>query len=120
MVVRGLEKCQNGDIVPLQSEKSQSLLAGDPTDQVIDSFDVLGAANKRPCRGRELGKAFDHFGVPDEITLPWYFELLNINLENNDLAEAKRRIRLLAEAFRKDGIRITENLDFGGQRSKDQ
>jgi hypothetical protein len=26
--------------------------------------------------------------------------------------EAKRRIRLLTEAFRKDGTRITQNLDF--------
>jgi len=33
---------------------------------------------------------------------------------------AKRRIRLLAEAFRKDGTRITENLDFGGQPAKAQ
>jgi hypothetical protein len=28
------------------------------------------------------------------------------------LNEAKRRIRMLADAFRKDGTRITENLDF--------
>ena len=33
-------------------------------------------------------------------------------LGNHDLAEAKRRIRLLDEAFRRDGTRITENLDF--------
>ena len=29
-----------------------------------------------------------------------------------DLAEAKRRINLLAETFRADGTRITANLDF--------
>lgn len=50
--------------------------------------------------------------VMDDVKLPWYIDLLNINLENPDLEEAKRRIRLLAEAFRKDGTRITENLDF--------
>jgi malate synthase len=50
--------------------------------------------------------------VAESIKLPWYIDLLNINLENHDLTEAKRRIRLLAEAFRKDGTRITENLDF--------
>jgi len=33
-------------------------------------------------------------------------------LNNTDLNESKRRIRLLADAFRKDGTRITENLDF--------
>ena len=50
--------------------------------------------------------------VMDDVKLPWYIDLLNINLDNHDLTEAKRRIRLLAEAFRKNGTRITENLDF--------
>jgi malate synthase len=50
--------------------------------------------------------------VTEQIKLPWYIDLLNITLETRDLTEAKRRIRLLAEAFRKDGTRITENLDF--------
>src|SRR5262245_61260333 len=50
--------------------------------------------------------------VMTDVKLPWYIDLLNINLENLDLTEAKRRIRLLAEAFGKDGRRITENLDF--------
>jgi malate synthase len=57
---------------------------------------------------REIVSAY----VMDETKLPWYIDLLNINLDNHDLAEAKRRIALLADAFRKDGTRITENLDF--------
>jgi malate synthase len=52
--------------------------------------------------------------VMTNVKLPWYIDLLNINLENHDLTEAKRRTRLLAEAFRKDGTRLTGNLDFGG------
>jgi malate synthase len=48
----------------------------------------------------------------DEIKLPWYVDLLNITLGNHDLGEAKRRIQLLADAFRKDGTRLTANLDF--------
>ena len=51
--------------------------------------------------------------VMDDVKLPWYIDLLNINLNNFDFAEARRRIRLLADAFRKDGTRITGNLDFG-------
>jgi malate synthase len=51
--------------------------------------------------------------VMNDMKLPWYIDLLNITLETRDLTEAKRRIRLLAEAFCKDGMRITENLDFG-------
>jgi len=48
----------------------------------------------------------------DEIKLPWYVDLLNITLGNHDLSEAKRRIKLLADAFAVDGTRITANLDF--------
>ena len=50
--------------------------------------------------------------VMDDVKLPWYIDLLNINLNNTDLNESRRRIRMLADAFRKDGTRITENLDF--------
>ena len=60
---------------------------------------------------REIVEAY----VTDDVKLPWYIDLLNITLETRDLTEAKRRIRLLAEAFRKEGTRITENLDFGSQ-----
>jgi malate synthase len=52
--------------------------------------------------------------VTEDLKLPWYIDLLNINLDNYDVMEAKRRIRLLTEAFRTDGTRITENLDFAG------
>ena len=50
--------------------------------------------------------------VSDDIKLPWYIDLLNINLGVRDLAEATRRIQLLRDAFRKSGTRVTENLDF--------
>ncbi|HXT71639.1 MAG TPA: hypothetical protein VN700_17915 [Vicinamibacterales bacterium] len=57
---------------------------------------------------REIVQAY----LDADAKLPWYIDLLNINLNNNDLAEAKRRIQRLAEAFNADGTRITENLDF--------
>ena len=50
--------------------------------------------------------------VADEVKLPWYIDLLNLNLGVTDLAEAKRRIRLMRDTFRNSGARITENLDF--------
>jgi malate synthase len=50
--------------------------------------------------------------VLEGTKLPWYIDLLNINLDNYDLNEARRRIRLLADAFRLNGTRVTENLDF--------
>ena len=50
--------------------------------------------------------------VMDDVKLPWYIDLLNITLGNHDLGEARKRIALLSDAFRKDGTRITENLDW--------
>jgi malate synthase len=47
-----------------------------------------------------------------ESKLPWYIDLLNITLGNHDLAEARRRIRGLRDAFERDGTRLTGNLDF--------
>ena len=50
--------------------------------------------------------------VTNRTKLPWYIDLLNLNLHNHDLANARSRIRSYIEAFERDGTRITENLDF--------
>lgn len=57
---------------------------------------------------REIVKTY----VLDEVKIPWYIDLLNINLNNHDLNTAKERIKKYMNAFKKDGTRITENLDF--------
>ncbi len=57
---------------------------------------------------REIVAAY----VTEPIKLPWYIDLLNATLDNHDIAVARDRIQRLAEAFRRDGTRITENLDF--------
>jgi malate synthase len=57
---------------------------------------------------REIVEAY----VLSDAKLPWYIDLLNATLGTHDLAEAQRRIGRLRTAFRKDGTRITENLDF--------
>jgi malate synthase len=49
--------------------------------------------------------------VLDETKVPWYIDLLNINLNNHDFEEANRRIKKYMRCFKKDGTRITENLD---------
>ncbi len=56
--------------------------------------------------------------VLEETKLPWYIDLLNLNLNNHDLALAKERLRRYLEAFRINGTRITENLDFTPEGSK--
>jgi malate synthase len=94
----------------LLDEEHTKLLAASPRDvhegsrrttlpiarQIVETY--LGAARKAP----------------------WYIDLLNLNLDNHDLGEARRRIQRYLGAFDKDGTRITENLDFeasaaGGQ-----
>jgi len=45
--------------------------------------------------------------------VPWYIDLLNINLDNQDLEIAVQRIEMYMSAFAGDGTRVTENLDFG-------
>jgi malate synthase len=50
--------------------------------------------------------------VRSEVKSPWYIDLLNLNIDNFDLATAKKRIRMYLDAFAADGTRITKNLDF--------
>ena len=57
---------------------------------------------------REIVEAY----VTEGVKAPWYIDLLNLNLDNDDLDEARRRIRLYIETWERDGVRITRNLDF--------
>lgn len=57
---------------------------------------------------REIVEAY----VIDDVKSPWYIDLLNINLNNYDLAEGKRRVKMYMDEFRKSGSRVTKNLDF--------
>ena len=50
--------------------------------------------------------------VTNGIKPPWYIDLLNLNLNNHDLATARARIQAYIKTFEWDGTRITENLDF--------
>jgi malate synthase len=85
---------------------------------LVEEYAKLRAASNRDVHdnskdttlpiAREIVETY----VSDAVKLPWYIDLLNINLGVRDLAEGKRRIRLLRDAFRDQGRRITENLDF--------
>src|SRR6187200_307264 len=85
---------------------------------LVEEYDKLRRANNRDVHdnsknttlpiAREIVETY----VTDAVKLPWYIDLLNINLGVHDVAEAKRRIDMLRTAFRTDGTRITENLDF--------
>ncbi len=57
------------------------------------------------------GEAVESY-VKSHVKPPWYIDLLNLNLNNEDLAIARKRIRLYLDAFAADGTRVTKNLDF--------
>ncbi|HZB13958.1 MAG TPA: malate synthase, partial [Chryseolinea sp.] len=59
-----------------------------------------------------ISRAIANTYVLEDVKAPWFIDLLNINLDNRDLAEANNRIQTYMELFKKDGARITENVDF--------
>jgi malate synthase len=50
--------------------------------------------------------------VSQPLKLPWYVDLLNINLNVQDVDTARSRNAQYTKTFSADGTRITENLDF--------
>lgn len=58
-----------------------------------------------------IARAIAQAYVLNPTKLPWYIDLLNINLNNSDLALAEQRIVSYIQAFAEEGRRITENLD---------
>lgn len=59
-----------------------------------------------------IAKEIAEIYVFNEFKIPWFIDLLNINLNNENLEEAKKRISNYLENFKSEGKRITENLDF--------
>jgi malate synthase len=59
-----------------------------------------------------LARAIVRAYVLEPVKAPWYIDLLNINLNNFDLATGEARIRDYLDAFARDGTRITRNLDL--------
>ena len=83
-----------------------------------EEYDKLLAARDRDVHddsktttlpiARAIVKAY----VASRTKAPWYIDLLNLNLDEYDLAVARQRIAEFLELFEKDGTRITGNLDF--------
>jgi malate synthase len=119
------EWLHKGATLTAASSDGIDVQAGDPFTREIfaalleQEYDKLQRAGNRDVYdvskrttlpiAREIVQTY----VMDGIKLPWYIDLLNVNLTNTDLAESRRRIRLLADRFRANGARVTENLDFG-------
>ncbi len=86
-------------------------LLAEEYDKLLKAKDKDVHDNSKPTTlpiAREIVETY----VQDDVKTPWYIDLLNINLNNHDLPTAKIRIKQYMDAFKKDGSRITENLDF--------
>ena len=107
-----------------EGDEATGVKAGDPFSKELwsrllaEEYEKLLKARDRDVHDRSkkttlpIAREIVERYVMDETKLPWYIDLLNITLGNHDLDEAKRRIRLLSDTFRKDGTRLTANMDF--------
>jgi malate synthase len=92
----------SADLVARLDEESAKLLRARSRDVHDDSKQTT-----LPI-AREIVRTY----LTEPVKAPWYIDLLNVNLNNHDLEEARRRIAMYMNAFRHEGIRITANLDF--------
>lgn len=85
---------------------------------LAEEYDKLLAAGNRDVHDDSkqttlpIAREIVHAYVSDPQKLPWYIDLLNINLDNHDLNKARQRIAEYVQEFEKHGKRITKNLDF--------
>ena len=89
----------------LLEEEYTKLLVADNRDVHDDS-----KATTLPV-AREIAQTY----VLEERKMPWYIDLLNANIDNDDLATAQARIATLARSLHEYGTRITENIDFAAR-----
>ncbi len=59
-----------------------------------------------------IARAIVEAYVREPVKPPWYIDLLNLNLNNHDLAAAERRIAGYLSAFERDGSRMTGSFEF--------
>lgn len=57
---------------------------------------------------REIVAAY----IGAETKLPWYIDLLNLNLNNSDLEISRARIKQYLTVLKENGVRLTDNPDF--------
>jgi malate synthase len=107
-----------------EHDPQTGLMAGDLvtlkvfTQLLEEEYAKLLAADNRDVHDNSktttlpIARAIVERYVLDDMKAPWYIDLLNINLDNHDLATARERIDIYMTAFKADGTRITENMDF--------
>jgi malate synthase len=107
-----------------EADAASGVKAGDPLtpalfDKILaEEYDKLRRAKNKDVHddskkttlpiAREIVAEY----VKNAVKAPWYVDLLNLNLNNQDLATARRRIAEYFAAFERDGTRLTANPDF--------
>jgi malate synthase len=97
---------------------------GDPLTKALferlltEEYDKLQQASNRDVHDDSkettlpIARAIAERYVLSPIKSPWYVDLLNLNLNNEDLERARARIDDYLARLEKDGTRITDNPDF--------
>jgi malate synthase len=107
-----------------ESDAASGVKAGDPLTPALfekilaEEYDKLRRAKNKDVHddskdttlpiAREIVAEY----VKNAVKAPWYVDLLNLNINNMDLATARKRIAAYFEAFGRDGTRLTANPDF--------
>ncbi|MFZ1985887.1 MAG: hypothetical protein WAU91_15830 [Desulfatitalea sp.] len=107
-----------------EGDAASGVKAGDPLtpalfDKILaEEYDKLRRAKNKDVHddskettlpiAREIVAEY----VKHPLKAPWYVDLLNLNLNNMDLATARQRIAEYFAAFGRDGTRLTANPDF--------
>ena len=103
-----------------EADAATGVSEGDPFTEVIfdqllrEEYDKLLEASDRDVHDDSkettlpiARTALERY-VRSAQKLPWFIDLLNINLDHGDLAEAEDRIERFIEAFTSRGERLTE------------
>ncbi|GAA4896719.1 hypothetical protein GCM10025789_13180 [Tessaracoccus lubricantis] len=94
----------------LLDEEYRKLQAADPKD--------VHEASKETTL--PIARAIVAAYVTSAVKAPWYIDLLNLNLDNHDLDEARARIQRYLTEFAEDGTRLTRNLDLPAPTATDE
>lgn len=107
-----------------EADAASGVKAGDPLTPALfekilaEEYDKLRRAKNKDVHddskdttlpiAREIVAEY----VKNAVKAPWYVDLLNLNINNMDLATARQRIAAYFAAFGRDGTRLTANPDF--------
>lgn len=118
-------------VINAPDERTQTqagdLFSQDLFDRLLhEEFEKLLAARDRDVHNDskattlpialEIARAY----ISEEVKPPWYIDLLNLNLDNHDIHAARERITQYLADHRKDGTRITKNLDFENESNSNK